>query len=64
MNKLTEIREEQGLTQREVAEKTHTCQSLICMIERGKIYAWPAVKKRLTRVLGVSANELFPKEEE
>ena len=60
MNRLREIRLKQGLTQRELAEKSHTPQSLISAIERGDLKPWSAVAHRIARVLGISVSDIFP----
>ena len=62
MNKVRQIREKNGLNQRQLAEKAHTAQSLISTLERGNIKPWPKVMQRLSRVLKVSRKELFPEE--
>ena len=63
MNKVRQIRQEKGLNQRQLAEKSHTAQSLVSSIERGVMKPWPKVLHRLARTLGVSETELFPTEE-
>ena len=62
MNKLRETRLAKGLNQRELSERVHTAQSLICAVECGRAKSWPKLRKRLAKVLGVSASELFPTE--
>jgi len=61
-NRLRECRIANGLNQRQLAEKTHTAQSLISTLERGNIKPWPKVMLRLSKVLKVSRKELFPEE--
>ncbi len=63
MNRLKEIRLAKGLNQRELSEKVHTAQSLICRIELNELKPWPKLRKRLAKVLGVTVYELFPSEE-
>ncbi|MFC1931882.1 helix-turn-helix transcriptional regulator [Chloroflexota bacterium] len=59
-NRLRESRINNGLNQRQLAEKAHTPQSLVSSIERGVIKPWPKVIKRLSKALKVPVNELFP----
>ena len=61
-NHVKEIREARGLTQRQLAEKLHIAQSLLCDIERGTRDPWPKVRRRLARIFKVSESELFPPE--
>ena len=63
MNKLREIREGRGMSQRLLSEKVHIAQSLISMVELGNLKPWPKLKRRLARVLKVTEAELFPTEE-
>jgi putative transcriptional regulator len=63
LNRLKEIRLAKGLNQRELSEKVHTAQSLICRIECNELKPWPKLRRRLAKVLGVTINELFPIEE-
>ncbi len=62
MNKIREIREMQGLNQRQLAEKAHTAQSLISNLEHDRVKPWPKVMQKLSRALKVSRKELFPEE--
>jgi transcriptional regulator with XRE-family HTH domain len=62
MNKIRQIREMKGLNQRQLAEKAHTAQSLISNLEHDRMKPWPKVIRRLSRVLKVSRQELFPEE--
>ena len=58
MNRLKEIRESRGLNQRQLAERVHSPQSLICAIERGRLRPWPKIINKLAKVLNVSKKEL------
>ena len=62
MNRVRQIREMKGMNQRQLAERTHTPQSLVSSIERGVIKPWLKVMKRLSKALKVPARELFPEE--
>ena len=62
MEKLREVRLAKGLNQRELAERSHTAQSLVSALERGVVKPWPKVAKKLARALGASVEELFPAE--
>ena len=53
-NRLKEVREAQGLSQRELSTESQYSQSLISDLERGQRVLWDAVRARLARVLGVS----------
>lgn len=59
-NRLREVRETRGLKQRELAEATHTCQTIISEFERGVRKPWLKVAKKLSRALGITIQELFP----
>lgn len=61
MNKLRKVRLTKGLNQRELAELSHTAQSLVSMIELGRIKPWFAVAKRLSSALNIPIQDLFPK---
>ena len=59
MNKLREIREAAGLSQVELARRARIASTNLSAIERGRLTAWPKVRKALARVLKVSEDELF-----
>lgn len=59
-NNLRMVRDESGLSQRELSEQVHMAQSLISEIERGIRKPWPEVARRLSCVLKVSPSDLFP----
>lgn len=63
MNNLRELREERKLSQFDLSIKSHTPQSLLSMLEHGRLQPWPAVTKRLCKALGVKPEELFPEGE-
>lgn len=57
--RLKEIREKQGLNQRQLAEKMHIAQSLISAVEVGRLKPWPKFRKRAARALDATEDELF-----
>lgn len=60
MNKVKELREEAGLSQRELSERVHVCQSLICAVERGRTLAYPKLRREIALALRVRQDEVFP----
>lgn len=64
MNKLREFRLLMGLNQRELSEAAHTPQAIVSALERDVMKPWPAVAQRLSAVLGVPAEKLFPEDRE
>lgn len=61
--RIRELRQAKGMNQRELAELTHTPQSLVSNLERGTMKPWPAVVKRLCEALDCQSSELFPEGE-
>ena len=61
-NRIKEFRELKKLSQVELARKAKMASTNLNAIENGRLAAWPKVKKRLAKVLGVSVAELFPTE--
>ena len=59
-NHVREVRENAGLKQRELAEITHLPQSLISDLERGTRKVWDSAALKISHVLGVAVDELFP----
>lgn len=60
LNKLSQLRKRRGLNQRQLAEATHTAQSLISNVETGKLVPWPKLVSKLSEVLGVNPEDIFP----
>lgn len=60
MNRVKEIREERGLSQLKLATKAHIHPCNLSAVERGKVVAWPKIRRSLARVLKCSQAELFP----
>ena len=60
MNALREARLKAGLSQRELSERAHTCQSIVCALELERRKPWPKVAYRLSEVLRVPPERLFP----
>ena len=59
-NNLRLARQQTKLNQRQLAELSHTPQSIISDIELGKRKPWPKLARRLSKVMGVSIKDLFP----
>jgi len=59
-NNLKRIREQRKMNQRELAEACHTCQSLICDVERCQKATWPKLTERLCMALDVKPEDIFP----
>jgi len=64
MTKLRDVRVAKGLNQREVSEASHTPQAIVSALERGVLKPWPKVAQRLSKALGVPAEQLFPEDRE
>ena len=61
-NRIKELREEQGLSQSELARRARIGAANLNAIERGRIYAWPKARRSLAKALKVTQKELFPEE--
>jgi DNA-binding XRE family transcriptional regulator len=64
MNKVREVREGIGMSQTELARRTHIGSPNLSAIERGKVVPWPKARRSLARVLRKTIAELFPNGEE
>ena len=64
MTRLRDVRVAKGLNQREVSEASHTPQAIVSALERGVLKPWPKVAERLSKALGVPAEQLFPEDRE
>jgi len=60
MNRLKEIRREKGLSQLRLAFVTGISPSDISRIENDWIRPYPGWRKRFSRALGISEDEIFP----
>lgn len=49
---IKELRLARGMSQRLLGEKLHTHPSLLGMVERQKMEAWPKLDKKLKRIFG------------
>jgi len=49
-----------GLTQRELAQRARTSPSVLSRIERGRLYAYPALRRRIAAALNCNEHEIFP----
>jgi len=63
MNNVRQVRNEKGLNQIELYQRSGVWPSLLSYIERGFYEPGPAVKKRLAKGLRVSVKKLFPRED-
>ena len=61
-NRIKELREEQGLSQSELARRARIGPTNLNAIEHGRIYAWPKARRSLAKALKVTQKELFPEE--
>ena len=59
MSKLKKIREAEGISQTLLAARLRVGQGTVSEIENGKRYAWPKLRRRMARILGVRESELF-----
>ena len=64
MNRVKEVREARGLTQIELARRTHIHPSNLSAVECGRLLVWPKAKRALARVLKTTMAELFPEKRE
>jgi len=61
-NLVRQFREQAGLSQAELARRTHTASPNLSAVERGQRVAWPKLRRRLARALRCTEAELFPAE--
>lgn len=59
MNKLKKYREEQQLSQAELARKALVNQVIISEVENDRRVPYPAFKRRIAKVLGKSEKQIF-----
>lgn len=57
--RITQIRRQRGLSQAAVCRMTGISAATLSALESGKVHPWPGWKRRLSRALGVPADELF-----
>ena len=62
-NRLAELRHQRQMSQLNLAKLTGIQPSDLSRIENHRMVCYPAWKKRLSRALGVSEQEIFPLEE-
>ena len=60
MNRLKICRQVNGLNQRQLAELSHTPQSIVSELERSARRPWLKVAQRLAAALNTSVQALFP----
>ena len=63
-NRVKELREKAGLSQVELARRARIASPNLSSIERGRLVAWPKVKRALAKALKCRESELFPTEKE
>lgn len=59
-NNLKIYREQKGLSQLQLSMKTGIAHSAICNIENERIFPYPGWRKRISIVLGIDEEEVFP----
>ncbi len=59
-NNLRSARKEKGYSQARITQLTGIAPSIISAIENGKLYAYPAWRKKFAAALEVDEKELFP----
>ena len=59
-NRLRDYREARGLSQVELSRLARVAAPNLSAIERGRLLAWPKLKKRLAKALRVKETDLFP----
>ncbi len=59
-NRVMEYREKAGLTQVELARRARIASPNLSSIERGRLVAWPKVRRALAKALKATQEELFP----
>lgn len=62
MNRVKEIREVMGFSQKELAELTNVSRPYLCDLEKNRRSAKPETLQRIADVLGVSVSDLIVKE--
>jgi transcriptional regulator with XRE-family HTH domain len=60
VNRLREIREVRKMTQAELGRRVRVDPSLIRHVEAGRMQAYPRLRRLVSRVLGVAAEDIFP----
>ena len=61
-NRVKEFREKASLTQVELARRARIASPNLSSIERGRLVAWPKVRRTLAKALKCTESELFPDE--
>lgn len=62
MNNLRTMRLTAGISQIELAHKTHIAPQTISQIENNKIYPYPGWRRKLAKALSVKEDDIFPRE--
>ena len=64
MNQIRQIRESQGISQKELARRANICQGLLCNLEKDRLKPWPSAIKKIAKVLKVKPDELIDEKKE
>lgn len=59
MFKITQIRENEGITQAELSRLSGVSRPDLCRLEAGKIYPYPGWKQKLAEALDTDPDTLF-----
>lgn len=57
---VAKLRQNRGLTQRELAEKCGVSRALISLIEIGSVRPYPKIRHKIAEALGVLPVDLWP----
>ena len=63
-NNVRKVRKKLGLSGEALARKAEMSASDLSKVERGRVYAFPGWRRRISDALGVPECELFPEEEQ
>lgn len=55
---LQKWRKRRGLSQKNLGERCQVSRSLICLIETGRMKAYPGIKKKIAHALGVQETDI------
>lgn len=58
-NKIREIRNRLGLSQKALAQKADICQSMLCAIETGRLKPGQSAMRRIAKALRISIHDVF-----
>jgi len=58
VTKIKQMRLDKGISQRQLAQDAGVCQSLLSAVENERMRLWPAMAKKLAKVLKVDVADL------